>query len=39
MSGAIAKRTNESSKAMGGKASYLWSTLAVFSAGTRPTSR
>jgi diacylglycerol kinase (ATP) len=31
MSGAIAKRTNESSKAMGGKASYLWSTLAVFS--------
>lgn len=31
MSGAIAKRTNESSKALGGKASYLWSTLAVFS--------
>ena len=31
MSGAIAKRTNESSKAIGGKASYLWSTLAVFS--------
>ena len=30
MSGAVAKRTNESSKAMGGKASYLWSTLAVF---------
>ena len=30
MSGAIAKRTNESSKALGGKASYLWSTLAVF---------
>ncbi len=31
MSGAIAKRTNESSKALGGKVSYLWSTLAVFS--------
>jgi len=30
MSGAIARRTNESSKALGGKASYLWSTLAVF---------
>ena len=30
MSGAIAKRTNESSKALGGKISYLWSTLAVF---------
>jgi diacylglycerol kinase (ATP) len=30
MSGAIAKRTNESSKALGGKVSYLWSTLAVF---------
>ena len=31
MSGAIAKRTNESSKALGGKISYLWATLAVFS--------
>jgi diacylglycerol kinase (ATP) len=31
ISGAVAKRTNESSKAFGGKASYLWSTLAVFS--------
>jgi YegS/Rv2252/BmrU family lipid kinase len=31
MSGAIAKRSNESSKALGGKASYLWSTIAVFS--------
>jgi diacylglycerol kinase family enzyme len=31
MSGAIAKRANESSKALGGKASYLWSTMAVFS--------
>jgi len=31
MSGAIAKRANESSKALGGKASYLWATLAVFS--------
>ncbi len=31
MSGAIAKRSNESSKALGGKASYLWATLAVFS--------
>ncbi len=30
MSGAIAKRANETSKALGGKASYLWSTLAVF---------
>ena len=30
MSGAIAKRTNESSKALGGKVSYLWATLAVF---------
>src|SRR6185369_358878 len=30
MSGAVAKRTNESSRALGGKASYLWSTLAVF---------
>jgi YegS/Rv2252/BmrU family lipid kinase len=31
MSGAVAKRTNESTKAFGGKVSYLWSTLAVFS--------
>jgi diacylglycerol kinase (ATP) len=31
MSGAIAKRTNESSKVLGGKVSYLWATLAVFS--------
>jgi YegS/Rv2252/BmrU family lipid kinase len=31
MSGAIAKRANESSKALGGKASYLWATLTVFS--------
>jgi YegS/Rv2252/BmrU family lipid kinase len=30
MSGAVAKRTNESSKALGGKVSYLWSTVAVF---------
>jgi len=30
MSGAIAKRTNETSKALGGKASYLWATVAVF---------
>jgi YegS/Rv2252/BmrU family lipid kinase len=30
MSGAIAKRTNESSKALGGKLSYLWATVAVF---------
>lgn len=30
MSGAIAKRANETSKAMGGKPSYLWATLAVF---------
>jgi diacylglycerol kinase (ATP) len=30
MSGAIAKRANETSKALGGKASYLWSIVAVF---------
>jgi YegS/Rv2252/BmrU family lipid kinase len=30
MSGAIAKRTNETSKALGGRASYLWATVAVF---------
>jgi len=30
MSGAIAKRANESSKALGGKVSYAWATLAVF---------
>ncbi len=30
MSGAIARRANETSKALGGKASYLWATLAVF---------
>jgi YegS/Rv2252/BmrU family lipid kinase len=30
MSGAIAKRANETSKALGGRASYLWATLAVF---------
>src|SRR5206468_4259791 len=30
MSGAIAKRTNETTKAFGGTASYLWATLAVF---------
>jgi YegS/Rv2252/BmrU family lipid kinase len=36
MSGAIAKRTNETTKAFGGKASYLWATLAVF-AGWRST--
>jgi YegS/Rv2252/BmrU family lipid kinase len=31
MSGAIAKRTNETTKVLGGKISYLWATLAVFS--------
>ena len=31
MSGAIAQRANRTSKALGGKVSYLWSTLAVFS--------
>ncbi|HKA26899.1 MAG TPA: diacylglycerol kinase family protein [Gaiellaceae bacterium] len=31
MSGAIAKRANETSKALGGKASYAWATLTVFS--------
>jgi diacylglycerol kinase (ATP) len=31
MSGAVAKRVNESGKALGGKVSYAWSTLAVFS--------
>ena len=30
MSGAIAKRANETSKALGGRASYLWATLTVF---------
>jgi diacylglycerol kinase (ATP) len=30
MSGAIAKRANETSKALGGKVSYLWATLSVF---------
>jgi YegS/Rv2252/BmrU family lipid kinase len=30
ISGAIAKRANESSKALGGKISYYWSTFAVF---------
>jgi diacylglycerol kinase (ATP) len=30
MSGAIAKRANETSKVLGGKASYLWATLTVF---------
>jgi diacylglycerol kinase family enzyme len=31
MSGAIAKRANETTKALGGKVSYLWATFAVFS--------
>lgn len=30
MSGAIAKRANETSKALGGKVSYAWATFAVF---------
>jgi diacylglycerol kinase (ATP) len=30
MSGAIAKRANDTSKALGGKVSYLWATFAVF---------
>jgi diacylglycerol kinase (ATP) len=30
MSGAIAQHANETTKALGGKASYLWATLAVF---------
>src|SRR2546423_8686920 len=30
MSGAIAKRANETTKALGGKASYFWATFAVF---------
>ena len=30
MSGAIAQRANETSKALGGKVSYLWATFAVF---------
>jgi len=30
MSGAIAQRANETSKALGGKVSYYWATLAVF---------
>ena len=31
MSGAIAQRANETTKALGGKVSYLWATVAVFS--------
>jgi diacylglycerol kinase (ATP) len=31
MSGAIAKRANETSKVLGGKVSYFWATFAVFS--------
>ena len=31
MSGAIAKRANETSKTLGGKVSYAWATFAVFS--------
>jgi len=31
MSGAIAQRANETTKALGGKISYLWATFAVFS--------
>jgi diacylglycerol kinase (ATP) len=34
MSGAIARRANETTKALGGKASYLWATLAVFAGWT-----
>jgi diacylglycerol kinase (ATP) len=30
MSGAVAQRANSTSKAMGGKVSFLWATLAVF---------
>jgi diacylglycerol kinase (ATP) len=30
MSGAIAQRTNDTSKALGGKVSYVWATFAVF---------
>jgi diacylglycerol kinase (ATP) len=30
MSGAVAKRVNETGKALGGKVAYAWSTLAVF---------
>jgi YegS/Rv2252/BmrU family lipid kinase len=30
MSGAVARRANSTSKALGGKASFLWATLAVF---------
>ena len=30
MSGAIARRANDTTKALGGKASYLWATFAVF---------
>jgi YegS/Rv2252/BmrU family lipid kinase len=30
MSGAVAQRTNESRKALGGRAAYLWATFAVF---------
>jgi diacylglycerol kinase (ATP) len=34
MSGAIARRANETTKALGGKVSYLWATLAVFAGWT-----
>ena len=30
MSGAIAQRANDTSKALGGKVSYIWATFAVF---------
>ncbi len=36
MRGAIAQRANETTKALGGKVSYLWATFAVF-AGWKPT--
>jgi YegS/Rv2252/BmrU family lipid kinase len=39
MSGAIAQRANETTKALGGKASYLWATLAVFAGWSASTLR
>lgn len=39
MSGAIAQRANATTKALGGKASYLWATFAVFARWTATTVR
>ena len=36
MSGAVAKRANETSKALGGKVAYIWATFAVFARWRNP---